>query len=129
MGAANFFTAEAREASEERLGLRLPSGMEIEVPAPPFPVRPGETVRFLVRPEKLALQTTLPPEPGLACVPVTVEDRVYQGVSTLWMVRGPGGERFVAYEQNATPLVALPPLPAGASAFLCWNPQHTVIMR
>jgi spermidine/putrescine ABC transporter ATP-binding subunit len=128
MGAPNFFTAEAREAGRGRLGLRLASGMEIEVPAPSFPVRPGESVRFLVRPEKLALQSS-PPEPGLACVPVTLEDRVYQGVSTLWMVRGSGGERFVVYEQNATPLAALPPLVAGSSAFLCWNPQHTVLVR
>jgi ABC-type Fe3+/spermidine/putrescine transport system ATPase subunit len=102
--------------------------MEIEVPAPSFPVRPGESVRFLVRPEKLALQSS-PPEQSLASVPVTVEDRVYQGVSTLWMVRGSCGERFVVYEQNATPLTEIPALPAGSPAFLCWNPLHTVIVR
>jgi spermidine/putrescine ABC transporter ATP-binding subunit len=128
MGAANFFTAEARDAGPGRLGLRLPSGAEIAVPAPACgPIRTGDPVRFLVRPEKLRLCAA--PEPGLAAVPVTVEDRVYQGVSTLWMVRGPGGERFAVYEQNATPLAGLPAAASGAPAFLCWNPLHTVVLR
>jgi ABC-type Fe3+/spermidine/putrescine transport system ATPase subunit len=132
MGAANFFTAEAQAAGPGLLGLRLGTGAAIEVPAPdspPGPFRPGDSVRFLVRPEKLALLPTPPAFPQTAAVPVTVEDRVYQGATTQWIVRGPAGERFVVHEQNGTPLAELPAVHPGAPAFLCWNPLHTVIVR
>jgi len=126
MGAANFFTAEAREAGSGLLGLRLPSGATLTVPTagPSFGAfRPGDRVRFIVRPEKLALRAA-PPEKGFAAVPVTVEDRVYQGASTLWLVRGPGGERFTVCGPGDAPAAA-----NGARAFLCWDPEHTVIVR
>jgi spermidine/putrescine ABC transporter ATP-binding subunit len=132
MGSANFFTAEAREAGPGLLGLRLPSGAEIAVPAPApprGPFRPGDAVRFTVRPEKLSLRAEAPAEPQTAAVPVTLEDCVYQGVSTLWMVRGAGGERFTVYAQNGTPVAGLPEARSGSPAFLCWNPLHTVVVR
>jgi ABC-type Fe3+/spermidine/putrescine transport system ATPase subunit len=136
MGAANFFTAEAREAGPGLLGLRLPSGAEIAVPAPSpsptlphGPLRPGDAVRFTVRPEKLALRSEAPADPRTAAVPVTLEDCVYQGVGTLWMARGAGGERFTVYAQNGTPAAGLPETRSGSPAFLCWDPLHTVVLR
>jgi spermidine/putrescine ABC transporter ATP-binding subunit len=132
MGAANFFTAEAREAGPGLLGLRLPSGVVIAVPAPApprGPFQPGDTVLFTVRPEKLALRSEAPSDPQTAAVPVTIEDCVYQGVGTLWMVRGAGGERFTVYAQNGTPVAGLPEARFGSPAFLCWNPLHTVVVR
>jgi ABC-type Fe3+/spermidine/putrescine transport system ATPase subunit len=126
MGAANFFTAEAREAGPGRLELRLAAGATFTMPKQD-PSRgllePGERVRFIVRPEKLTLHAT-PPQPPFAAVPVTVEDRVYQGVSTLWLARGPGGERFTVCGPSDAPAAA-----NGAAAFLCWDPIHTVIVR
>jgi ABC-type Fe3+/spermidine/putrescine transport system ATPase subunit len=137
MGAANFFTAEVRDAGSGLLGLRLSSGAELVLPVPASPLgpfRPGDTVRFLVRPEKLSLRQALPSgsEGRLAAVAVTVEDSVYQGTSTLWMVHGPEGERFMVYEQNRPSITeVLPPpvLKPGDPAVLCWNPVHTVLVR
>jgi len=141
MGAANFFTAEVRNVwsggGTGLLGLRLTSGAELVLPAPAAPAgpfRPGDTVRFLVRPEKLNLRKALPTgsEGLLAAVPVTVEDSVYQGLSTLWIVRGPAGERFMVYEQNRpsiTEILPPPVLSPGDPAILCWNPVHTVMVR
>ena len=121
LGAANFFTAEVRGAGGDRLTLRLPSGVELAVPAPAS-APAGAAVRFVVRPEKLLLRPA--PEAGLPAVPVTVEDHVYQGVSTTWIVRGAAGERFTVYEQNSAPPAGSPPFQLGAAAFLCWNPEH-----
>ncbi|HEX3529786.1 MAG TPA: ABC transporter ATP-binding protein [Thermoanaerobaculia bacterium] len=130
MGAANFFTAEAREAGPGLLGLRLASGTEITVPAPARGTfRPGDAVRFTVRPEKLVLRSSVPSEKDVAAVPVTLEDCVYQGINTLWMARGAGGERFVVSQQNGAPVTGLPEASAGTAAFLCWNPAHTVVVR
>ncbi len=47
----------------------------------------GEEVRFVVRPEKLDLRSRDLSSHGIPCMPVTIEDRVYQGVSTVWVVR------------------------------------------
>ena len=128
MGAANFFTAEAREAGPGLLGLRFASGTEITVPAPARgSFLPGDAVRFTVRPEKLTLRSSVSPD--VAAVPVTLEDCVYQGINTLWMARGTGGERFVVSQQNDAPVTGLPEASAGTAAFLCWNPAHTVVVR
>ena len=45
----------------------------------------------------------------MPAVPVTVEERIYQGVGTTWIVRGGGGERFVVWEQNAVSASTSPP--------------------
>jgi ABC-type Fe3+/spermidine/putrescine transport system ATPase subunit len=89
-----------------------------------FPAEGGGS--FLVRPEKLRLCAGLPDDGGPS-VPVTVEDRIYQGVGTTWIVRGGGGERFVVWAQNAASALDEPPaFQPGGSAFLCWNPRNAV---
>jgi putative spermidine/putrescine transport system ATP-binding protein len=89
-----------------------------------FPAEAGGS--FLVRPEKLRLCASQA-EDGRPLVPVTVEDRIYQGVGTTWIVRGGGGERFVVWEQNSASALDEPPaFHLGASVFLCWNPRHAV---
>jgi ABC-type Fe3+/spermidine/putrescine transport system ATPase subunit len=98
LGAANFFPAEAAGAA-------------------------GRRGSFLVRPEKLRLCA----EPGTPAFPVTVEERIYQGVGTTWVVRGGGGERFVVWVQNVASALEEPPaFHPGGPAFLCWNPRHAV---
>ena len=91
-----------------------------------FPAEEGGS--FLVRPEKLRLCASHS-EDGLS-VPVTVEERIYQGVGTTWIVRGGGGERFVVWEQNTVSALDEPPVfHPGSSAFLCWTPKHAVLIR
>ena len=86
--------------------------------------------RFLVRPEKLRLCADRSEDPGTPAVPVTVEERIYQGIGTTWIVRGHGGERFVVWEQNAASALDEPPaFHPGGPAFLCWNPRHAVWMK
>jgi ABC-type Fe3+/spermidine/putrescine transport system ATPase subunit len=87
----------------------------------------GKAARFVVRPEKLALRST--PAAGEEAVPVTVEERVYHGASTEWMVREDRDgrrERFTVLAQNAG---AELPFPPGSEAFLCWDSRHAVVLR
>ena len=92
-----------------------------------FPAEDGGS--FLVRPEKLRL-CARPADDGRPSVPVTVEDRIYQGVGTTWIVRGGGGERFVVWEQNAASALDEPPaFQPGGPAFLCWSPRHAVWLK
>ncbi|HEX5715022.1 MAG TPA: ABC transporter ATP-binding protein [Thermoanaerobaculia bacterium] len=90
-----------------------------------FPATGGGLV--LVRPEKLRLCADHPPDAGMPAVPVIIEERIYQGIGTTWIVRGGEGERFVVWEQNAASALDEPPaFHPGAPAFLCWNPRHAV---
>jgi spermidine/putrescine ABC transporter ATP-binding subunit len=128
MGASNFFTATVRGIAQGLLSLAMPDGDSFSVPDPGR-LAPGEAVRFVVRPEKLDLRSRDLSSQGIPCIPVTIEDRVYQGISTVWVVSSASGERFVIYEQNEKPFEETGKFAVGGTAYLCWSPRHTVLMR
>jgi spermidine/putrescine transport system ATP-binding protein len=132
MGAANFFAATAIGSSgpgAEAVELALPAGGRLRVPLDGAPApSPGAAVRFIVRPEKLDLRRRDLSERGVPSVPVTVEDRVYQGVATLWTVRDDGGARFTVYEQNDRPSDGAAQWQPGARLFLCFHPRDAVLL-
>jgi ABC-type Fe3+/spermidine/putrescine transport system ATPase subunit len=90
---------------------------------------PGSPVRFVVRPEKLDLRRRDLSSRGVPSVPVTVEDRVYQGVSTVWSVRDAAGARFTVYEQNEQAFEESSRWSAGEALFLCFHPRDAVLLR
>jgi spermidine/putrescine transport system ATP-binding protein len=128
MGASNFFTARVRDMAEGLLSLSLLPGSDFTMPGGAGAYRPADEVRLVVRPEKLDLRAKDLSSHGVPSVEVTIEDRVYQGVSTVWVVRNAQGERFVIYEQNDKPFAESAKFGVGAKVYLCWNPRHTVVM-
>ena len=128
MGASNFFTARVRDIAEGLLSLSTLGGTEVAVKANGAVRRRGDEVRFVVRPEKLDLRSHDLSEHGIPSVPVTIEDRVYQGVSTVWVVRDGGGEQYLIYDQNERPFEEGGKFAVGREAFMCWNPRHTVLV-
>jgi spermidine/putrescine ABC transporter ATP-binding subunit len=130
MGASNFFAARVRAAEGGAVTLALKAGGEVRIPSGGGPaLQAGEDVRFVVRPEKLDLRARDLSARGVPSLPVTVEDRVYQGVSTVWIVRDVADERFAVYEQNEKPFEEGSRFAIGGRAFLCWNARHAVILR
>jgi spermidine/putrescine ABC transporter ATP-binding subunit len=158
MGAANFWAAEVlRRDGGGRVAVRLECGLALQVPAPPAPGvtwAAGEKVRLVVRPEKIALRPARPTASGAAgpadadnaadgadtarpgagsdaeaVVPVTVEERVYQGASTQWRVRDAIGGRFVVSEPNGASCRDSSAFRPGSAACLCWDPRHAVLLR
>ena len=140
-GAANLWDAEVLGAAGEgRLRVRLAAGLELEVPAPPETPSPpavGAALRLAVRPERMTLCAGTPSPPpavagpaGLAALPVTVEECVYQGARIVWLVRDAAGERRVVHQSSA-PAAGLTStgLQPGSSALLCWDPRHSVLLR
>ncbi len=125
LGASNFFTAEVRRVEDGLMTLMLPDGNELTVVAAGPQRLRRETVRFVVRPEKLSLRAV--PASSEISVAVTVEDRVYQGASTEWIVRDHRGERFTVFAQNAG--LGVLPFSPGSPAFLAWDPRHSVVLR
>jgi spermidine/putrescine transport system ATP-binding protein len=128
MGAANFFEARVVAVNDGVATLASDAAgyrTDVRVGRPPPAV--GRAVRFVVRPEKIWLRAS--PEPGLTCVAVDVEDRVYQGVSILWTVRTAGGERIAVYDQNDEPPGERGLVPVGGKAWACWDPRHAVVLE
>jgi spermidine/putrescine transport system ATP-binding protein len=126
MGASNFFTASVRGLAEGLLSLSLLPGVDFKMPA--GGTRPHDEVRFVVRPEKLDLRAEDQTSRGLPSLPVTVQERLYQGVSTVWLVRDGRGESYVIYEQNERPFEERSQFEPGSRAFLCWDPRHAVLL-
>lgn len=130
MGASNFFAARVREAVNGTVALALKAGGEVRLSSSEGgPYRAGEDVRFVVRPEKLDLRGRDLSGHGVPSLPVTIEDKVYQGVSTVWVVRDAVDEKFVVYEQNEKPFEEGSRFAVGGRAFLCWNARHAVVVR
>jgi len=129
MGASNFFAARVREAQPGFVALDLAAGGQMRLAPNGTRFQRGEEVRFIVRPEKLDLRGRDLSTHGVPSVAVRIEDRVYQGVSTVWVVRDRADERFVVYEQNERPFEEGSKFTVGADAFLCWNARHAVVVR
>ncbi|MBW7908564.1 MAG: ABC transporter ATP-binding protein [Kiritimatiellae bacterium] len=129
MGAPNFFTGVVKSMAEGLLSIGARTESEIRVRARSNSWRPDDAVRFVVRPEKLDLRTKSGTSDGEVSIEVTIEDRVYQGVNTVWVVRSDEGERYTIYEQNDRPFQESSRFRVGGRAFMSWNPRDTVVME
>jgi ABC-type Fe3+/spermidine/putrescine transport system ATPase subunit len=135
-GAANLWDAQVLGAAGEgRVRLRLAIGPELVVASSEDAgdLKPGDTVRLAVRPEKLVLRSPAAPpaETDLVVLRVTVEDRVYQGARTVWFVRDPAGGRKIVHQSSAASSASHPEpdFQPGSRALLCWEPHNAVLLR
>ncbi|HEX8911186.1 MAG TPA: ABC transporter ATP-binding protein [Humisphaera sp.] len=87
-----------------------------------------EGKRFVVRPEKLRLRPAGDSTGDGNRLAVTVVERIYQGLSTVWVVRDAGGAEYTVYEQNATTPTD-DPAKVGTPAALAWDPAHEVALE
>jgi putative spermidine/putrescine transport system ATP-binding protein len=85
-------------------------------------------VRFVVRPEKIRmLAEGEEPEPGMTVEPGRVQEVIYVGMNTRYLVRLDRGEQLVAVRQNMDAL-------GDAHKFedrpvrLAWTPDHTYVL-
>jgi ABC-type Fe3+/spermidine/putrescine transport system ATPase subunit len=128
MGAGNFLAATVREADGAILTVQSPAGFETALLAKQGGHGPGEPIQFIVRPEKLEMWPAPPAaSEARACMEVTVEERVYQGLATVWIVRNRAGERLSVYQQNVVRGAADQFAEMG-KAWVCWDPRHAVLM-
>lgn len=124
MGAANFLGGKVIARSGDEIHVVSPAGFQTRVTARGRLVAADAAVRFMVRPEKLWLRR----EPGgEASMEAVVEQRVYQGLSTVWTVRNAAGEALTVYEQNTRPFNGSM-AEAGGKVYVCWDPGHAVLM-
>ena len=128
MGAGNFLTARVVQRDGAIVMVASPAGYETVLLAGEDVRTPGAAVRFVVRPERLRLVPTEPPASAArACMEVTVEERLYQGVATTWTVRNTAGERLTVYDPNDDAQAAEEFVVMG-KAWVCWDPRDAVVV-
>ena len=88
-----------------------------------------EGARFVVRPEKLRILLEGDEAgPGMRVEPGTVEQVVYVGMSTRYLVRLERGERLVAVRQNVE-AAGRDQHHEGRRVRLAWAPEHTYVLQ
>ena len=86
-------------------------------------------VRFVVRPEKIRiLAEDEAPAPGMRVEPGTVEEVVYVGMSTRYLVRLDRGEQLVAVRQNMDAADDAASF-QGRRVRLAWTADHTYVLE
>ena len=127
MGAANFFNGTVLSVDAEQAHVISTAGFKTGVPLHGRSVSINAPVRFMVRPEKLSLRLEPSKEGDEVRMEAVIEQRIYQGLSTVWTVRNAAGECFTVYEQNRRPFNGST-AEAGAKVFVCWDAAHAVLI-
>jgi ABC-type Fe3+/spermidine/putrescine transport system ATPase subunit len=87
---------------------------------------PGEAVTVALRPEKIIIQKE-DPEIESNCCQGTIENVVYIGTDTNYVVRLDSGATVRVREQNVLPSLGRG-LDEGATAFLLWQPESSSLL-
>jgi len=86
-------------------------------------------LRFVVRPEKIRmLAEGEDPEPGMTVEPGQVEQVIYVGMTTRYMVHLDRGEQLVAVRQNMDALGDAQKF-EGRPVRLAWSAEHTFVLE
>jgi ABC-type Fe3+/spermidine/putrescine transport system ATPase subunit len=88
----------------------------------------GDGGRFIVRPERLHLSAPKPGGVPIQAMPDVITNRVYQGITTQWLVRTDAGADLTVTEQNDHTSQAAS-LHAGDRAWIAWRPEDAVAIR
>jgi putative spermidine/putrescine transport system ATP-binding protein len=87
-------------------------------------------VRFVVRPEKIRMLTEdETPGPSMRVEPGTVEEIVYVGMSTRYLVRLDRGEQLVAVRQNMDAAGDVARSLQGRRVRLAWTADHAYVLE
>jgi spermidine/putrescine transport system ATP-binding protein len=128
IGTSNIVEADVAGRAGDLLQLESAPGDRLLVAAPDGrSVRPGDTLAFTVRPEKLRIAPENEPVPDRCCTVLgTVADVVYQGVSTQLVVHTDAGTTLVVFRQNDE-RVSDAGVP-GNRVRLVWDPEFNVVL-
>ena len=129
LGVSNLLPAATEGASGDNVGCRLDDGTAIRVPRAVMGGRSG-TLAVGVRPEKIRLFEPDKEIPaGLNRLTGTIADASYLGVSTQYLVRLPGGDRVMVYEQNVERATKSELWARGEEVVLAWAPEHCFVVE
>lgn len=128
IGNINFFEGTVVEVAGDRARVDVPGLMEIwEVPT--HPVTVGTEVSVSVRPEKVHLARQRLDDPGYNAVEGVVEDLIYLGVSTEFIVRLKDGRKVRVFAQNISPEDEIWTITWDDRVWVYWRPEWSLILK
>jgi putrescine transport system ATP-binding protein len=128
VGEVNLIEARFANVNGSTMRLRAPAlGIEI-VTDRPVPALPGEPLWVAVRPEKMSIAKSPPPETGFNCVTGEVFDIEYLGDVSVYHVRLDNGLFLRATEANKLRLIERP-ITWEDRVWLFWGPDASVVLR
>jgi spermidine/putrescine transport system ATP-binding protein len=127
IGETNFLDGEVRGIGDETITVMVEDSLPIQV-ARRRQCSQGEAVSVAVRPEKIRLHRQRPPG-AINALPGVVENVVYIGTDTQYIVRLTDRTRLKVREQNLTPLLIEMPFSPGDAAIVEWQPESGLILR
>jgi spermidine/putrescine transport system ATP-binding protein len=118
IGQTNVFSGTVESVSEGRVTLRTASGEKVEATA--HEVEVGAEAHAAVRPEKVRFGSE-----GDNVLSVELQQVIYLGVSTQYIVERSGGGKIVLYQQNAPDV----PGPAeGDEISVAWDARNCLVL-
>jgi putrescine transport system ATP-binding protein len=128
VGEVNLIEARFSSVNGSTMRVRAPAlGIEI-VTDRPVPALPGEPLWVAVRPEKMSIAKSPPPETGFNCVTGEVFDIEYLGDVSVYHVRLDNGLFLRATEANKLRLIERP-ITWEDRVWLFWGPDASVVLR
>ena len=126
IGETNLLPATIATVQAGHITVNLAGGLELQADHAGAQFNSGQAVTFALRPEKIFVQPQ--PHQELYSVPGKIEETVYIGTDTRYMVRIADQHLLVARSQNVS-LQATPGLKVGDTAYLCWHPATARVVN
>jgi spermidine/putrescine transport system ATP-binding protein len=94
-----------------------------------FPVEPGDVITATIRPEKIRISNDLPKGNHLNVLKGVVEEPVYSGFQTKYIVRVDGGARLTIFRQHANWSEGIPDIEWKDEVYLSFAARDLVIVE
>lgn len=121
IGDSNVIDCKVAEQRKGGVVIRLGGG---EVHLPNCQAKPGDSIRVMIRPEKIRLSF----DDANGKIRGRIESFVYLGESTIWKISLEGGQEITALEQNHNSRFASESR-VGQEAAIRWEAQSAVVLK
>ena len=131
IGNTNLFEGVVKEVAGDDIRVEVPGLMEMWGVASDkhaAQMRPGMQVAVSVRPEKMRISRNKPEKPGYNMIQGVVDDVIYLGVSTEFLVKLPNGQIVRVFAQNISQENELWNITWDEPVWVFWRPHRSLVL-
>ncbi len=128
IGNTNFFEGKAVRLEGGRMLVDIPGLMEIWG-LPVGNIRPGEGASVSVRPEKMYISRQKPKNGSYNMIQGVVDDFIYTGVSTEFIVSLPNGQKVRVFAQNISQDAEIWKITWDDRVWVYWRPERSLVLK
>ena len=130
IGASNNLEGEVMEVTESRAVIQTPVSGAVTVDLDK-PLKVGDHIRVTLRPEKIHISRKLPTldSPAWNCIPCRVDQMIYTGSHTKFMVKTEQGRLFKVFKQHAQYFTTEEPIQWEDQVYIWWHADDSFIVE